>query len=545
MTSTPPRLSMTSVNKSFGPVRALSDVDLKVGANEVHGLLGGNGAGKTTLMNVLYGLYRADSGNIEIDGTSMTITSPRDALAAGVGMVHQTFLQIDTYSVVENVVLGSDDVGGVWSLDLAPARERVIELSERFGLSVDPDAIVENLPVGVRQRVEILKALYRGSKILILDEPTTNLTPQEVDALFESIRTMVDEGMSVILITHKIRETMSVCDRMTVMRNGLHVATVNKTETDAEQLAAIMVGDAGETEDTDLGAVIGADDATDDIGGPAVSSGTSPGVSPAATQISSTETSNDHQDQGVSASDLVIANDFAVHLFNGFDLHIDAGQILGVAGVAGNGQVELAEAMAGVRPLISGSVRLHGTELAGRSTADWLKSGVAYVPEDRHRDGILTTSSIIENLLLGSQRDRDVKRGGLIDWRAARRRAEDAIGRFSVRASGPQALAGELSGGNIQRVILARAFGHNPKLLVLHNPTRGLDLGSTQFVYEQVRAATNMGCAVLLLSEDLDEVITLSDQIIALYAGTQTGAWTREDADVYEIGRSMTGLVQS
>src|SRR5699024_9584805 len=289
MTSTPPRLCMTSVNKSFGPVRALSDVDLEVGANEVHGLLGGNGAGKTTLMNVLYGLYRADSGNIEIDGTSMTITSPRDALTAGVGMVHQTFLQIDTYSVVENVVLGSD-VGGVWSLDLAPARERVIELSERFGLSVDPDAIVENLPVGVRQRVEILKALYRGSKILILDEPTTNLTPQEVDALFESIRTMVDEGMSVILITHKIRETMSVCDRMTVMRNGLHVATVNKTETDAEKLAAIMVGDAGETEDTDLGAVIGADDATDDIGGPAVSSGTSPGVSPAATQISSTET---------------------------------------------------------------------------------------------------------------------------------------------------------------------------------------------------------------------------------------------------------------
>lgn len=544
MNSTPPRLRMTSVNKSFGPVRALNDVSLEVGANEVHGLLGGNGAGKTTLMNVLYGLYRADSGDIDIDGAATTITSPRDALAAGVGMVHQTFLQIDTYSVVENVVLGSDDVGGTWSLDLAPARERVIELSERFGLSVDPDAIVENLPVGVRQRVEILKALYRGSKILILDEPTTNLTPQEVDALFESIRTMVDEGMSVILITHKIRETMSVCDRMAVMRNGIHAATVDKADTDAEQLAAIMVGDAGETGDTDLGAVIGAEDARtldDSAGRPA----SMPSDSTAASRPSTASSSRGAQDEGVSAHDLVIANDFAVHLFNGFSLHVDAGQILGVAGVAGNGQVELAEAMAGVRPLVSGSVRLHGTEMAGQSTADWLKSGVAYVPEDRHRDGILTTSSITENLLLGSQRDSDVKRGGLIDWRAARHRAEDAISRFSVRASGPNALAGELSGGNIQRVILARAFGHNPKLLVLHNPTRGLDLGSTQFVYEQVRAATSAGCAVLLLSEDLDEVITLSDQIIALYAGTQTGAWTRDNADVYDIGRSMTGLVQS
>ena len=236
-----PRLRMTGVEKRFGDVQALTSVDLEIAANEVHGLLGGNGAGKTTLMNVLYGLYRPDQGEIEIDGEKVEIVSPRDAIGAGVGMVHQTFLQIDTYTVTENIVLGTEDLGGL-RLDLARARERIVELSERFGLAVDPEASVEALPVGIRQRVEILKALYRGSKILILDEPTTNLTPQEVDDLFRSIRAMVEEGMSVILITHKIRETMEVCDRMTVMRDGRHVATLDKSATNPDELAATMVG---------------------------------------------------------------------------------------------------------------------------------------------------------------------------------------------------------------------------------------------------------------------------------------------------------------
>lgn len=513
----PPRLRMAGIHKTFGKVHALKGVDLEVRAGEVHGLLGGNGAGKTTLMNVLYGLYGADSGSIEIDGTPTAIGGPRDALAAGVGMVHQTFLQIDNYTVLENVVLGSEVGGSAFSLDLTGARARVEELSSRFGLTVDLDAVIEELPVGVRQRVEILKALYQGSKILVLDEPTTNLTPQEVDDLFRSIAAMVAEGMSVILITHKIHETMNICDRMTIMRLGERVATVDKAETGPEELAATMVGETA-AQDSDVRAVVlGAD----------------------------TIESNRTEEVSVVARSLVIRNDQDVDLFQDFSLEIRAGEVLGVAGVAGNGQVELAEALAGVRPVRSGTISIGGREMNGLDRADWLAGGVAYVPEDRYRDGILPTASITENLLLGSQREAAVKKGRLIDWRAAQRRAVEAIERFSVQASGPSALVGSLSGGNIQRVILARAFAHRPRLLILHNPTRGLDIRSTQFVYEQVRAATGMGCAVLLISEDLDEVLAHADRVIALYSGRQTGTWGRGEGDQYEIGRAMTGLVKN
>jgi len=527
---------MTGVQKRFGAVQALKSVDLEVAENEVHGLLGGNGAGKTTLMNVLYGLYRADQGEVEIDGVKVEIGAPRDAIDAGVGMVHQTFLQIDTYTVTENIVLGTENLGGL-RLDLAEARARIVELSERFGLAVNPEAVVEDLPVGIRQRVEILKALYRGSKILILDEPTTNLTPQEVDDLFGSIRAMVDEGMSVILITHKIRETMSVCDRMTVMRNGEHIATVDRSATGPEELAAIMVGKdvAAEAEEGDSadGALVVAGLVGEE------------GLGDHHVVVDPTQ-----QDGGLRATGLRVANDHGVTLFEDFSLTIAPGEVMGIAGVAGNGQVELAEAISGVRPLLGGTVNLGARELAGtrgagRPTIDWLSAGVAYVPEDRHRDGILPTRSITENLLLGSQRSAAVKRRGLLDWKTARQNAVEAIATFSVQTSGPNALAGDLSGGNIQRVILARAFARKPRLLVLHNPTRGLDIGSTQFVYEQVRHAASTGCAVLLLSEDLDEVIALSDRIMALYSGRNTGEWLRGEGDRYEIGRCMTGLVKN
>lgn len=514
--ATPPRLRMAGIHKRFGKVQALKDVELQVLPGEVHGLLGGNGAGKTTLMNVLYGLYDADAGSIEIDGSSVAIKGPRDALAAGVGMVHQTFLQIDNYTVLENVVLGGDAGGNAFTIKLDEPRARVQELSERFGLVVDLDAVVEELPVGVRQRVEILKALHQGSKILVLDEPTTNLTPQEVDDLFRSITAMVADGMSVILITHKIQETMNICDRMTIMRLGENVVTLDKVDTDPEELAAVMVGESA-VKDTETRAVV--------MGG-----GSAP--------------RNRTDEVSVVARELVIRNDHGVDLFQGFDLEVRAGEVLGIAGVAGNGQVELAEAMAGVRPLQSGSIRIDGHEMTSLTRAEWLAGGVAYVPEDRYRDAILPTASITENLLLGSQRDAAAKKGFLIDWRSAHRRAVEAIDRFSVQASDPGAQVGSLSGGNIQRVILARAFAHQPRLLILHNPTRGLDIRSTQFVYEQVRAATGAGCAVLLISEDLDEVIAQADQVVALYSGRQTGVWQRGEAEPYEIGRSMTGLVR-
>lgn len=514
-----PRLAMRGVVKSFGPVRALDHVDLEVDHREVHGLLGGNGAGKTTLMNVLYGLYRPNAGEISFDGTPLSIGSPRDAIEAGIGMVHQTFLQVDSYTVTENIVLGTDVPGGL-RLDLTEARERIRELSERFGLAVDPDAVVEELPVGVRQRVEILKALYRGARLLILDEPTTNLTPQEVDDLFGSMRTMVDDGMSVVLITHKIRETLGVCDRMTVMREGRHVGTIRREETDADHLADLMVGGSRAPSPVMEAAALGARDAEEL---------TTP-VS-AVTDV-----------VAVEVSGLVVANDQGHDLVRDFDLDLHEGEIVGVAGVAGNGQVELAEALAGVRPAQGGRVAVSGRPMTGLPTADWLDHGVAYVPEDRHRDGILPTASITENLVLGSHRSAQVRRHGLIDWGAARQRAVEAIERFSVRANGPATAAGDLSGGNIQRVILARAFAREPRLLILHNPTRGLDIASTRFVYEQVRAAASRGCAVLLISEDLDEVIALADRVLVLYQGSLAGSWPRGSVDPYEVGRRMTGV---
>lgn len=518
-----PRLVMTEVVKNFGPVKALDAVSLEVGAKEVHGLLGGNGAGKTTLMNVLFGLYRADSGTVFIDGKEALITSPRDAIELGVGMVHQTFLQVDTYTVAENIILGTSLDGGSHRAGLAAARSQIADISDRFGLAVDPDAIVEELPVGIRQRVEILKALYRGAQVLILDEPTTNLTPQEVDDLFASLRVMVGEGMSVILITHKIRETLAVCDKLTVMRDGARVQTLNRSETDAEHLAEIMVGQSHGAYDT-----------------PTVTEAVALGA-PVDSRMNENPEPKTFE-RGVVINSAAVLNDHGVELISSFDLEIGQGEVVGFAGVAGNGQVELAEALAGVRPLRSGSVSVGDLVLSELPTAQWLQAGVAYVPEDRHRDGILPNSGITENLLLGSHRNARVRSNGLIDWNAARQRAMTAIDKFAIRANSPATRAGDLSGGNIQRMILARAFAYQPRLLVLHNPTRGLDIGSTRFVYQQLKEATDAGCSVAVISEDLDEVIAISDRVVALYQGTQAGEWPSSNVDPYEVGRRMTGL---
>ena len=506
-----PLLRMSGIRKTFGPVVALDGVDLTVAPRQVHGLLGGNGAGKTTLMNVLYGLYAPDAGSVEIEGRPVTIASPRDAIAAGVGMVHQTFLQVDVFTVAENVVLGTSTKG----VDVV---ERLRELSERFGLAVDPTARVADLPVGVRQRVEILKALYRGAKVLVLDEPTTNLTPQEVDALFGSMRAIVDGGMSVVLITHKIRETMAVCDAMTIMRDGQWVATVDAKDTSADDLAARMVGTAAADDDTvrvALGEVEVGEARIDvpEVGGQerlVVSGLTVAGV-------------------GAGAPPLVDDVSFAIR----------RGEILGIAGVAGNGQVELAEALTGCRPA-AGSFVLDGVDLAGRPTADWLDAGVVYVPEDRQRDGILPGAGITENLVLGSHRRR--ARRGLIGWGDARADAVTAIEEFSIKTPSAATPCGQLSGGNIQRVILARAFAHRPKVLLLHNPTRGLDIPSTRFVYDRVRQAAAEGCVVIVISEDLDEVIALADRVKVVYSGRLVGDVARGATDPYELGRLMTGV---
>jgi simple sugar transport system ATP-binding protein len=516
---------MEGMCKTFGPVTALDRVNLRVNHSEVHGLLGGNGAGKTTLMNVLYGLYRPDSGTVRLDGVACDIKSPRDAIEHGIGMVHQRFLQVESYTVTENIVLGTDLPS--WpTMRLAKSARQIAELSERFGLTVDPEARVADLSVGLRQRVEILKALYRGAKVLVLDEPTTNLTPQEVDSLFGSLRAIVDEGMSVVFITHKIRETMAVCDTLSVMRDGKQVGTVARRGTSARDLAALMVGDDALVER--VTEVVTA--------GMAVASG---GVT------TSAHTPAAQAPARVVVSDVATLNDLGVQAASEIDLTVHRGEILGIAGVAGNGQVELAEALSGVRPMVSGSVALDGKELAGAETAAWLAAGVVYVPEDRHRDGILPSASIVENLILGAHRGRRFRTGPLIDWARARRHAEASIEAYSVKTPSAQTAAADLSGGNIQRVILARAFSHEPGFLILHNPTRGLDIPSTQFVYDRARDAAAGGSAVLLLSEDLDELTTLCDRILVVYSGRIVGERHRGSYDQYELGHLMAGLEES
>ncbi len=511
-------LTMTGVTKTFGPVHALTDADLELAAGEVHGLVGGNGAGKTTLMNVLYGLYRPDAGEIRVDGNEVHIRSPRDAIGLGIGMVHQHLLQVSTYSVVENVVLGTSEQSG----GLRNAARRITELSDQFGLAVDPRARTNRLSVGARQRVEILKVLYRGARILILDEPTTNLTPQEVDDLFASLRVIVAEGTSVVFISHKAREVLAICDRISVMRDGRRMTTVRRAETDATGLASLMVGEVASEQSSELAVALGlaeVGEVTTEETGPAEQ---------AATRL--------------AVAGLVVANDQGVPAVRGVDLTVRSGEVLGVAGVAGNGQVELAEALTGVRPVQAGTVQVDDTDLAGAQTRRWISAGVAYVPEDRHRDGILGAASVTDNLLLGAQRSAAYRKAGLIDWRKVREHARTTIDRYSIKTPGPDAPAANLSGGNIQRLVLARAFDREPAVLVLQNPTRGLDLRSIKFVYDRVHEARDRGCAVVLISEDLDELSLLADRMVVLYSGEVVGERSRGNYDAYELGRLMAGV---
>jgi simple sugar transport system ATP-binding protein len=439
-------------------------------------------------------------------------------------MVHQHLLQVPVYSVVENVVVGTSGSGG-----LRQAARRIAEISDRFGLAVDPRARTDRLSVGARQRVEIVKVLYRGARIVVLDEPTTNLTPQEVDDLFASLRVIVAEGTSVVFISHKVREVLAICDRISVMRDGQRLTTVDRSATDAGGLASLMVGELAAEQSSDVAAASGL--------APVAEAGSlEPGAgsrqpAPGAARL--------------VVRDLVVDNDHGVTALSGLDLSVASGEVLGVAGVAGNGQVELAEALAGVRPVHSGSVTVDGEDLAGLHTSRWLAAGVAYVPEDRHRDGILGAASVTDNLLLGAQRSPAYRRRGLIDWRRVREHSRETIERYMIKTPGPDAPAGNLSGGNIQRLVLARAFDREPAVLVLQNPTRGLDLRSTRFVYDRVQDARDRGCAVVLISEDLDELSLLADRIVVLYSGEVAGESVRGDYDAYALGRLMAGVRES
>jgi simple sugar transport system ATP-binding protein len=495
---------MRGITKRFPGVVANDQVDFEAAAGEVHALLGENGAGKSTLSNILTGLYHPDEGEILVYGRRVEFGAPRDALDAGISMVHQHFRLVERFTVAENIVLGDHRrEGRAFRLRYRAIERRVAELGKRYGLAVDPRARVWQLSVGEQQRVEILKALYLDARILILDEPTAVLTPQEAQVLFETLREMAADGRTVIFISHKLHEVKAVADRVTVLRGGRAVATVPAAEATPRSLAVLMVGHGlGEgppPEPRAPGEVVlrvEGVSATGDRGGPAV--------------------------RRVS-------------------LEVRAGEIVAVAGVAGNGQRELAEVIAGVRAPTEGDVRVAGKRPRPGDSRAAIAAGVAYIPEDRLGTGLAPSVSIASNLALKSYREPPASTGPLLRLRRIRERAAELIRRYRIAAPGPAAPVRLLSGGNLQKVVLAREFSGQPKVLVAAAPTRGLDVGAIESVHAYLHEAAGAGVAVLLISEDLDEILTLADRIAVMYEGEVVGQTSRAEASVEEIGLLMAG----
>jgi general nucleoside transport system ATP-binding protein len=497
---------MRGITKRFPGVLANDGVDFEAAAGEVHALLGENGAGKSTLSNILTGLYRPDEGEIFLHGEQVDFHVPRDALDAGICMVHQHFRLVEPFTVAENVVLGDHrGEGRAFRLHHRAIERRVGELSTRYGLHVDPRARIWQLSLGEQQRVEILKALYREARILILDEPTAVLTPQEADVLFETLREMANEGRTVIFISHKLHEVKAVADRVTVLRGGRTIATVSTAEATPRSLASLMVGRELEsiTRSADPG-------------------GRGPGA--AVLELEGLWAQGDRGDAAV----------------RGVTLDVCAGEVVAIAGVAGNGQRELAETIAGIRHQTEGEVRVGGRKLRGDPRAAQA-AGVAYVPEDRLGTGVAPSMSIASNLVLRSYREGYASHGPLLRLGAIRERAVDLIRAYRIAAPSPSTSARLLSGGNLQKVVLAREFSGKPKLVVAASPTRGLDVGAIETVHAYLRDAAAEGVAVLLISEDLDEILGLADRIAVMYEGAIVGVTSRADASVEEIGLQMAG----
>ncbi|UHS57920.1 ABC transporter ATP-binding protein [Agrobacterium vaccinii] len=497
-----PAIELVGIDKKFGTVHANKNINLTVAKGTIHGIIGENGAGKSTLMSILYGFYSADAGEIRIDGKPVNIKDSQAAIDAGIGMVHQHFMLVENFSVLENIMLGAEG-GMLLAKGTAATRKELKRLEDEYGLEVNPDAIIEDLPVGLQQRVEILKAMYRGAEILILDEPTGVLTPAEADHLFKILGVLRDQGKTVILITHKLREIMAITDEVSVMRRGEMVATRKTSETTVEELAELMVGrrvllrvEKGEA---------------------------NPG------------------DVLFSVRNLTVKDSRGVTMVDDVSFDVRAGEIVGIAGVAGNGQSELLEAIAGIRKPHSGEILMGGKTVDKVDPAVLRKLGLAHIPEDRHHMGLVLKFEEYENSILGYHRDDRYGKGMFLNPEAIRKDAVEKIEKYDIRPPNARLKTANFSGGNQQKIVVAREIERDPKMLIIGQPTRGVDIGAIEFIHRRIIEMRDAGKAILLVSVELDEIRSLSDRILVMFAGRIVGEKTAE-AEEQTLGLMMAGI---
>lgn len=495
-------IEMNNIRKEFPGIVANDNITLQVKKGEIHALLGENGAGKSTLMNVLFGLYQPEQGEIKVKGRKVNITDPNVANRLGIGMVHQHFMLVQNFTVTENIILGSEPTKN-GKINIHEAATHITELSKRYGLAVDPNAKIEDISVGMQQRVEILKTLYRGAEILIFDEPTAALTPQEIKELIQIMKRLIEEGKSIILITHKLKEIMEVCDRCTVIRKGKGIGTVNVTATNPDELATLMVGRE--------------------------------------VQFTTEKKKAIPSKEVLNIDKLVVHDARDVVAVNGLNLTVRSGEIVGIAGVDGNGQTELIEAITGLRKAKSGSIKLNGKELTKLTTRQITETGISHIPQDRHKHGLVLDFSIGENMVLQTYYQKPFSNGGILNYEKIYNKAKALIEEYDVRTPNEFTPARALSGGNQQKAIIAREVDRSPDLLIAAQPTRGLDVGAIEFIHSKLIEERDKGKAVLLISLELDEVMNVSDRIAVIYEGRIVDVVDPNETNEQELGLLMAG----